>query len=198
MISINKIEKEFNKNGGIMKTCELNSMGLSSRQIRKLLDDQIITKIKRGYYILKDTIPPEEVIISRLFPDAIIYLESALLYYNYIDRIPNAWQIAVEKHSNPNKYDISYLPIKPYFIKEKYLSIGINNISIDEINIKIYDREKTICDVLRYENKLENEVFTNSIKRYIEDDKKNIRRLIEYAKKLKVTKKVQTYIGVWI
>ena len=146
----------------------------------------------------KDTIPPEEVIISRLFPDAIIYLESALLYYNYTDRIPNAWQIAVEKHSNPNKYDISYLPIKPYFIKEKYLSIGINNISIDEINIKIYDREKTICDVLRYENKLENEVFTNSIKRYIEDDKKNIRRLIEYSKKLKVTKKVQTYIGVWI
>jgi len=198
MISINKIEKEFRKNGGIMKTCELNSMGLSSRQIRKLLNDEIITKIKRGYYILKDTTPPEKVIISRLFPKAIIYLESALLYYNYTDRIPNAWQIAVEKHSNPNKYDISYLPIKPYFIKEKYLSIGIDTISIDEINIKIYDREKTICDVLRYENKLENEVFTNSIKRYIEDDKKNIRRLIEYAKKLKVTKKVQTYIGVWI
>src|SRR6056297_25793 len=106
--------------------------------------------------------------------------------------------IAVEKHSNPSKYDISYFPIKPYFIKEKYLSIGIDTISIDEINIKIYDREKTVCDVLRYENKLENEVFTNSIKRYIEDDKKNIRRLIEYAKKLKVTKKVQTYIGVWI
>ena len=198
MISKNKIKKKFKKNGGVMKTSELNSMGLSSRQIRRLLDDQIITKIKRGYYILTDTIPPEEVIISRLFPDAIIYLESALLYYNYTDRIPNSWQIAVEKHSNPNKYDISYLPIKPYFIKEKYLNIGINTISINGVNIKIYDREKTICDVLRYENKLDNEVFTNSIKRYIEDDKKNVRRLIKYSQKLNVTKKMQTYIGVWI
>ncbi|MCF8002216.1 MAG: hypothetical protein K9K76_10215 [Halanaerobiales bacterium] len=198
MISINKLKHEFHKNGGVMKTCELNSLGLSSRQIKRLLDDQIISRIKHGYYILSNTTPREEVIISRLFPNAIIYLESALLHYNYTDRIPNAWQIAVKKHSNPNKYDISYLPVKPYYIKEKYLNIGINTVDIDKATVKIYDCEKTICDVLRYENKLENEVFTNAIKRYINDKNKNIRRLMEYAKKLKVTKKVQTYIGVWV
>src|SRR6056297_1027606 len=123
MISIEKIKHEFYNNGGVMKTCELNSIGLSSRQIKRLLDDQIISRIKHGYYILSNSIPREEVIISRLFPNAIIYLESALLHYNYTDRIPNAWQIAVEKHSNPHKYDISYFPVEPYFMKEKYLNI---------------------------------------------------------------------------
>ena len=198
MISIKKLKHEFYKNGGVMKTCELNSIGLSSRQIKRLLDDKIISKIKHGYYILSNTTPQEEVIISRMFPNAIIYLESALLYYNYTDRIPNAWQIAVEKHSNPHKYDISYLPIEPYFIKKKYLNIGVKIINIDKVAVKIYDREKTICDILRYENKLDNEVFTNAIKRYVKDKNKNIRLLMDYAKKLKVYKKVQIYIGVWV
>ena len=198
MIDIKKLNQKFQNNGGIMKTSELNSMGLSSRQIKKLLEDQVITKIKRGYYILSNTMPQEEVIITRMFPEAIIYLESALMYYNYTDRVPDAWQITVKKHSNPNKYNISYLPIKPFFIKEKYRKIGINSITIDNVTVKIYDREKTICDILRYENKLDNEIFTNAIKNYLQDKNKNIRTLMEYAKILKVDKKAQKYIGVWV
>ena len=198
MISIKKIKEVFNKNGGIMKTSELNAIGLNYRQIQRLIEQQEIEKIKHGYYILKDTFPKEEVIIARMFPDAIIYLESALVYYEYSNRIPNSWQIAVDKHSNPQKYNISYPKIKPFFIKNKYRKIGIKNISMDNIEIPIYDRNKTICDVLRYENKLDNEVFTNAIKNYINDKNKDIRTLMEYGDKLNVSNKIQKYIGMWI
>lgn len=198
MICRKKLKQKFQKNGGILKTSELNSLGLSSRQIKKLLDDQVINKIKYGYYILSNMMPLEEVIISRMFPEAIIYLESALMYYNYTERVPDAWQITVKKHSNPDKYNIAHLPVKPFFIKEKYRKIGINSITIDNVHVKIYDREKTICDILRYENKLDNEVFTNAIKNYIKDENKNIRILMEYSKKLKVSTKAQKYIGVWL
>jgi len=198
MISINKVKSLFNKHGGVMKTSQLNTIGLDSRQIQRLCDDAIISRIKHGYYELLDNPPAEEVVISRLFPDAVIYLESALINYQYTDRIPSAWQIAVEKHSNPSKYDIAYPLIEPYYVKEKYLLIGIDTFYIDNIPIKIYNKEKTICDVLRYKNKLENEVFTNAIQRYIADKERNIRRLMEYADKLRVSKKVQRYIGVWL
>ncbi len=64
--------------------------------------------------------------------------------------------------------------------------------------VKIYDRDRTICDVLRYENKLEKEVFNKALQYYMKDNKKNIRKLFEYADILKVKGKVHTYIGVWL
>jgi len=198
MYSIKKIKNEFNKRGGIMKTSELNALGINYRQIQRLLDEQIIEKIKHGYYILYNSFPREEVIIARMFPDAIIYLESALFYYEYTDRVPNSWQIAVNKHSYPKQYNISYMKIKPYFIKEEYRKIGINNILIENVEVKIYNKSKTICDVLRYENKIDNEVFTNAIKNYIKDEEKDIKSLMEYGDILNVSNKIQKYIGVWI
>jgi len=78
MNSIKRIKNEFNKRSGIIKTFELNALGINYRQIQKLLDEQIIEKIKHGYYILYNSFPREEVIIASMFPDAVIYLESTL------------------------------------------------------------------------------------------------------------------------
>ena len=198
MVIISMIEMEFIKRGGVLKTAELKDLGLSSRQIKRLLDDGIITKIKRGFYELKDYIVRDEVIIARLFPQAVIFLESALFYYGYTDRIPSAWQIAVNKYSEATKYNIEYPLIEPFYLEPKFINIGVSTIKIDGVRVRIYDRERTLCDVLRYEKKLEKEVFNNAINRYIEDPKKNIRKLFEYAELFNIKNKVQTYIGMWL
>lgn len=198
MIEKGVIYKEFKNRGGVLKTSELNALGLSSRQIKKLVDSGDITRIKRGYYELSDNIYPEEAVIARLFPDAVIFLESALMYYGYTDRIPLAWQIAVDRDSEKSQYKIDYPLIEVFYIEPKLLEIGLDIIQVEEVEIKIFNRDRTICDVLRYENKLEREVFTNAIKRYIKDPKKNVRNLFEYAEKFNIKNKVQTYIGVWL
>lgn len=198
MIEKGVIYKEFKNRGGVLKTSELNALGLSSRQIKKLVDSGDITRIKRGYYELSDNIYPEEAVIARLFPDAVIFLESALMHYGYTDRIPLAWQIAVDRDSEKSQYKIDYPLIEVFYIEPKLLEIGLDVIQVEEVEIKIFNRDRTICDVLRYENKLEREVFTNAIKRYIKDPKKNVRNLFEYAEKFNIKNKAQTYIGVWL
>lgn len=198
MIEIDYIKKEFEKHGGVLKTSELNALGLSSRQIKKLLEEDVFAKIKYGFYELSENINLEEVVIARLFPRAVIFLESALMYYRYTDRIPWAWQIAVDKNSEKNQYKIEYPQIQPYFIEPKFLEVGLDTIQAGGVTVKIFDRDRTICDVLRYENKLEKEVFSNAIQRYVKDKKKNIRNLFEYAEVLNIKNKVRTYIGVWV
>ena len=198
MTQIDILKKEFQKCGGILKTVELKDLGLSSRQIKRLLNEGIITKAKRGFYELTDYVIREEVIIARLFPRAVIFLESALFHYGYTDRIPLAWQIAVDRYSKTTQYKIDYPLIKPYYLEPKFLDIGIDILEIDGIEIRIYNRDRTICDVLRYEKKLEKEVFNNAIGRYIEDSKKNIRKLFEYAEIFNIKNKVQTRIGMWL
>lgn len=194
----NLIYNEFNRNGGILKTSELNKLGLFSRQINRLIENGDIIKIKHGYYELSGSTYPEGVVIARIFPDAVTFLESALLIYGYTDRIPSAWQIAVDKDSEKTKYNINYPLIDVFYIEPKILRIGVDAIQIEGVDIKIFDRDRTICDVLRYENKLEREVFKNAIQRYVKDPKKNIKRLIEYSEIFNIKKKVQTFIGVWL
>ncbi len=198
MINKNLIIEEFHKYGGVLKTSELNNIGLSSRQIKKLLNDEFIVKIKFGFYELLDVVNSEEVIIARLFPNAVIFLESALMHYGYTDRIPSSWQIAVDRDSEKSQYKIDYPLIEAFYIKAKFLEVGLDTIEINCVNVKIFDRDRTMCDILRYENKIEKEVFSEAIKRYCEDPKKNVRNLFEYSDIFNIKKKVQTYIGVWL
>ncbi len=194
----NIIRKTFRENGGILRTSELNNLGLSSRQINKLLKSGEIVRIKRGFYELSDSIYPEEVVIARLFPNSIIFLESALMIYDYTDRIPSAWQIAVDRDSEKMQYQIDYPQINVFYMESKLLEVGVDIIQIEGLDVKIFNRDRTICDVLRYENKLEREVFSNAIQRYVKDPKINIRRLLEYSETFNIKNKVQTYIGVWL
>jgi predicted transcriptional regulator of viral defense system len=198
MIEKQKIIQEFEKHGGILKTSELNELGLSSRQIKKLLQEGEISKIKYGYYELADEVNSEEAMIARLFPKAVIFLESALLHYNYTDRIPTAWQIAVDRDSEKSQYNIDYPLVEPFYQESKYLSIGVTTFEVNGVEVRIFDRDRTMCDIMRYEKKLEKEVFTNAVMRYNKDPQRNIRRLFEYAEMFNITKKVHSQIGKWI
>ena len=192
------VYKAFKKSGGILRTAELNNLGLSSRQINKLLELGHITRIKRGYYELSDNTYPEEVVIARLFPQSVIFLESALMIYGYTDRMPSAWQIAVDRDSEKTQYKIDYPLIDVFYVESKFLEVGLDSIQIEGVDIKIFNRDRTICDVLRYENKLEREVFSNAIQRYVKDPRINVRRLLEYSEVFNIKNKVQTYVGVWL
>lgn len=199
MIKYNLLYEGFIKHGGILKTIDLQNIGINSRQIKKLVEDNVIRRVKQGYYEQNEVIYPEEVLIAKLFPDAVIYLESALNYYGYTDRIPREWQIAVDKDREKTQYKkLIYPKIKPFYIEKKNMKIGLDSIELGGVQIRIFNRDRTICDVLRYKNKIEKEVFNKAIQNYLKDPKKNISKLYKYSKKLKVLSKVETYIGVWL
>ena len=198
MIDNNKLFEAFERQAGVLKTSELREIGLSSRQIGRLIETNVIAKLKHGFYERVGDVNSEDVIIAKLFPNAILFLESALFYYGYTDRIPNAWQLAVDRDQETSIFRIEYPKVRPYFQDRKFLEVGVAYYVNHGIHIKIYDRERTLCDVLRFEKKLEKEVYANAIKRYISDSKKNIGKLFEYAYIFNIAKKVQSQIGIWI
>lgn len=118
--------KNFEKNGGILRTYQLNELGFYSRQINKLIEDGNITRIKRGVYELTDNTYPEEVLIARLFPNAVIFLESALMFYGYTDRIPLSWQIAVDRNSEKGQYKIDYPLVDVFYMEPRLLNVGVD------------------------------------------------------------------------
>lgn len=192
-------KKLFQKHNGIMRTCELADAGVTYQTLQKLIMSGEVEKIKYGYYQWQDERAFSEVyIISTLFPDAIICDMSAAMYYGYTDRVPGVWHIAVDNKTARNKFKLDFPQIKPHFIESSRLKLGVTTAIMDDITIKIYDRERLMCDFLRHVNKVDGEIFNTIVKRYVEDSKKNPAELMEYASKLGVEKKVRSVIGIWL
>ena len=198
LVAYENLKAVFDKCGGLMRTGELRKLGFHSRKIAGLVDKGVLAKIKTGVYEMGSEVVPDEIMLMKLFPTAVIYLESALLHYGYTDRIPTTWQIAVDKNIAKSQFRISYPPVTPFYLGGRYIDIGKTEYEMKGTLIRIYDKERTVCDTLRYANKLDREVFNTAIQRYVNDKEKNISRLMEYAKILRVTKKVKSYFGVWL
>ena len=199
MKTADEIKNMFKHHGYIMRTAELHDMKIYYGDIQKLINEGIIEKIKQGYYYLIDEHDHSEInIINRLFPDAILCMNTALFYYGYSDRTPSEWHLAVDKDISKYRVKIDYPFIKTYFFEADILNIGTSEGEIDQNIIRIYDRDRAICDCLRYSGKMDKEIFNKAIQGYIADPKKNIPNLIQYSKPLRVQKKVKDLIGVWL
>lgn len=198
-MDIQTAKQIFDSHNGIMRTKEIIENRIYDGFLKKLVSDGYVEKIRYGYYQWQDERAFSEAgIIARLFPDSVLCMESALQYYGYTDRTPAAWCLAVDKHSTKSRFQIDYPMVKPHYIPKEQLELGVDVVMIEVTELKIFNRERVICDCLRQENKMDAEIFNKAIQAYVKDPKKNVPRLMEYAKRLRTEKKVRKIIGVWL
>ena len=189
----------FDKYGGMMRTTQLAEEKIFYPQREKLIADGYVEKIRRGYYQWIDPDDFSEVgTVIRLFPDAILCMDTALRYYGYSDRTPGDWHLAVSKDSGKSRFKIDYPFVKPYYVEPALLELGLTTVTMDGHTIRIYDKDRLICDCLRYRNKMDKEIFNKAIQKYIADPEKSIPKLMEYAGPLRVKKLAKDLIGVWL
>ena len=189
----------FDKYGGMMRTTQLAEEKIFYPQREKLIADGYVEKIRRGYYQWINPDDFSEVgTVIRLFPDAILCMDTALRYYGYSDRTPGDWHLAVSKDSGKSRFKIDYPFVKPYYVEPAVLELGLTTGTMDGHAIRIYDKDRLTCDCLRYRNKMDKEIFNKAIQKYIADPEKSIPKLMEYAGPLRVKKLAKDLIGVWL
>lgn len=182
-----------------MRTTQLAEEKVFYPQREKLIADGYVEKIRRGYYQWINPNDFSEVgTVIRLFSDAILCMDTALRYYGYSDRTPGDWHLAVSKDSGKSRFKIDYPFVKPYYVEPAVLELGLTTGTMDGHTIRIYDKDRLICDCLRYRNKMDKEIFNKAIQKYIADPEKSIPKLMEYAGPLRVKKLAKDLIGVWL
>lgn len=192
------IKDKINAQGGIAKKEELSALGVDYRRILDFVENGDLIRIKNGYYTDRMDRFTEEELIARLFPDALLCMESALFAYGYIVEKPFGWSLAVDKNTSKSRFRMEYPKVIPYYTEPEAMHIGASRITIGENEFGIYDKERVICDCLKYESKMERDIFKEAIQSYIKDPDKDLSLLLEYAAERKVVKKVQSMIGVWL
>lgn len=195
---IERLYEEMKQNGGIMKTSQLYEIPMDYRKIQQFVAEGILEKVKNGYYSIGFTGKSEESMVSGLFPDGVLCLETALYYQGYLDARSACWHIAVDKNTSKSRFKMNYPPIQPYYIEPDILMVGAEEFSLGDGKMFLYNKERLICDCLKFEEKLEREVLQQCLRKYIDEPTKDAQKLMEYARLRKVTQKVQNRIGVWL
>ena len=62
--------------------------------------------------------------------------------------------------------------------------------------VKVYSIERTLCDILKVRSHTDIQIVSEAFKRYSKRENKNIPLISEYAKLLKVEKKLRSYLEV--
>ena len=87
--------------------------------------------------------------------------------------------------------------VKVYTVKEELYELGLITMSTTFGNkVKVYDKERTVCDILRSRTNVEIQSFQEAIKGYLQSNQKNLRLLWKYAKALKVENLLRQYTEV--
>lgn len=159
-------------------------------QLRKLVDNGGAVKLKNGLYCL----PQQGIIeqnreVAEIVPSGVFCLFSAWQHYNLTTQNPTEYHIAIQRDDKIILPD--YPPIKVYRWTEKFYNLGI----VEMDSIKIYDVEKSVCDAVRFRNKIGLDVAIEVVKNYVQRrNERNFDKLTKYARQMRIEAIMQNMI----
>lgn len=197
---LDRVKEFIYQNGGVVKKSQLNELGIDYRRILDFVEKGDLVRLKNGYYTVRISDFSEEELVARLFPDCVMNLACGLYAYGYLEKKPYGYQLSVDKNTSKSRFKLDFPKVTPLYAEPETLQFGVSEISFgkDGAKMKIFEKERLICECLKYEDKMDRVVFKEGLLAYIRDPKKDAAKLMNYARERKVVKKVQTMIGVWL
>lgn len=199
MKNYEKIVNFVNKKGNIITIKEFKEAKIGFYYINKLIENNYISRIGKGLYGKTDSFEDKYFIIQNRYKSAIFSYNTALFFLNKTEVIPNMIDVTI-----PNDYNVSSIKtkeIRVHYTSRENIELGVITIeSPFGNNIRSYNLERIICDIVKSENKsgLDIEQRNKIIKSAFENNEIDGTKLIQYAKKLKCEKKVRTIMEVMI
>ena len=184
--------KLFESNNGYLLAKQM--VGTSLRyHLNKMIENGEVSKIHHGLYVL-NSYPKydEKEIVASLIPQGVFCLFSAWDYYELTTSIPYQYHIALHRNTKLNLP--VYPPIKLHFLSERIFQLGISKVDINGKKLNYYNLERSVCDAVKFRNKVGEEIMTEVLKSYMKRTDKNIDLLMQYAKKLRVEKIISPYL----
>ena len=178
-----------------ISTQELHKVGYSNYKIRQMVGVGDLISVNRKWYENANYNGKinDFYAVPAYAEQGVICLISAAVYYDLSSERQNHIEVALPRNAripeSPN-----WPAMKFYRMTEPRYGIGIVDVDEDGNSFRIYDKEKTVCDVIYHRNKMGFEPAMEVLKRYVQRTDRDINRLITYAKRLQVETTIKQYL----
>lgn len=186
-----KIIEFLKNNNGYISTADFIKLRISKSLIPNYIDSGLIRKVDYGLYIDSNLIEDEYFILQKKYPSAIFSYNTAFHILNITNRTPYEIDITIKRKQRIRG------DYKVHYITENFYDIGIIEVTSPCGNpVKVYNAERSICDMLKSEDEFDLELQNRILNYYFNSNNKDIDKLLEYAKIFNIYNKVNTIVEV--
>lgn len=179
---------------GTITTEQVTAAGIHRGVLQELVKSGEVYRYGRGLYVYCNAWEDDFYLLQRRYKRGIYSHDTALYLHGYSDRTPAQYTMTFPKGYNTPSLKNENINIKRV-VPENY-SFGIVEICSPCGNmIRVYDLERTLCDILRGSGS-DVQIVGAAMKKYVTYKERDIHKLILYADQLQVKPKVMRYMEV--
>lgn len=186
------IAKKFN---GMITATQVTEAKIPRRCLTECVNKELLYKASRGVYVLPDVWEDEMFILQYKYPKGIFSYETALYLHGLTDRTPLSYTMTFPKGYNITAAKTNRVVAKIINVENYELGL-IEMQSPCKNKIRVYDAERTLCDIVKGNNACDIQIVNSAMKNYVRLKDKNINKLFEYATQLKVKSQIAHYMEV--
>lgn len=179
----------------IIRVRDLTQRGIHPEYLRRLCEKGTLEKISRGIYILSGSDLSQNIGLAQIakrIPHGVICLLSSLQFYEIGTQSPFEVWVAIDRKSA--RPQIDYPPVRIVRFTGSALTEGIEKHRVEGVEVKIFNRAKTIADCFKYRNKIGLDVALEALKECRRHKLCTNDQLWEYAKICRVAHIMRPYL----
>lgn len=189
------ILEKIKSNKNMITTSQVIELGFTRAILSWYVKQGLLEREHQGVYILPNSIH-NDMYTLMLKSSKIIFSHDTALFLNGLsERTPFTHSVTIP--SNTKLSNFLREECVCYYIKPELHQVGVikkKNTLGNEV--RCYNAERTICDLLRSRNRLDEETVISAIKNYAVSLEKDLNLLAVYASQFGVEKLLKTYMQV--
>lgn len=191
------LDKLVENGNGYLRTSQVLESGISKPTLAEYVKKRNMERVAQGVYLAEDAWPDELYLLYLTNSRIVFSHETALQLHGLMEREPKV--ISVTVRAGYNASHLRKKGICVYQVKSEVAELGAVEIKTSFGNtVRAYDMERTICDILRYKDAIDVQIFQYAMKEYMGSTHKNLNHLMTYAKRFQIEPVVRTYTEVML
>lgn len=172
----------------------VKEMGIDTWYLSNLVEKGKIQRIGRGFYIDKEGTYDEYFVFQYQHSKAIYSYSTALFLHELTDSIPSQLEVTVYQGYNTHRFPND---VAVHYVKKDIYELGMIKQKSPYGNpIRMYDKERTLCDLVISKKVVESEVFKKAFQAYFRQPEKDVNKLMKYAKRMNIETEMFTFVEV--
>ncbi len=184
--------KRFEVNKGCLTAAQIRGSTLRYH-LKKLIEERKVHKARHGFYVYLDYLQLDEhVMVAKMIPAGVFCLFSAWLIHELSTTVPHKYHLALPRTTKISA--AGYPPLAFHYLSKQVYKLGVAEIAIDGQQVKCYDLERSVCDAVKFRSQAGEDVMLEVIKNYMYRSDRNLNRLQQYAKLLRMENIMMPYL----
>lgn len=190
-----KLDRILDKNAGIITSAEAQSVGANRPAFSDFVKRRGLERASRGVYMDPDVFPDEMALLQKRFPKAVFSHDTALYLHDMTDRDPFPLSVTVDSCYNAGA--LKEQGVRVHYVKPEWYELGVTKASSPNgLPVRVYDKERTVCDLIRARAAVDPAVFRQAMREYARSRDKSLVRLSAYSRSMNIESRVSETMEV--